>query len=135
MTASVRRTGRAIVVHEASRFCGYGAEVAARVTEQCLHFVEVPVPYAGRVTRLHAGPGDVVNVGQPLITVGPPEEAAPAEESGSVLIGYGTAARPRRRRAMGGREAAGPVPPVVFPACRPPHYRRRPPGGHPSPRR
>src|SRR6266566_6889695 len=29
VTASVRRTGRAVVVHEASRFCGYGAEVAA----------------------------------------------------------------------------------------------------------
>ena len=67
--------------------------------------VEVPVPYAGRVTRLHAGPGDVVTVGQPLITVDPPEE------SGSVLIGYGTSApRARRRRAMGGGQSAGPVP-------------------------
>jgi 2-oxoisovalerate dehydrogenase E1 component beta subunit len=43
VTASVRRTCRAIVVHEASRFCGYGAEVAARVTEQCFHFLEAPV--------------------------------------------------------------------------------------------
>jgi 2-oxoisovalerate dehydrogenase E2 component (dihydrolipoyl transacylase) len=31
--------------------------------------VEVPVPYAGVVTALHAEPGGVVSVGQPLITV------------------------------------------------------------------
>ena len=43
VTSSVRRTGRAIVVHEASGFCGYGAEVAARVSEQCFHYLEAPV--------------------------------------------------------------------------------------------
>jgi pyruvate dehydrogenase E1 component beta subunit len=41
--ASVRRTGRAVVIHEAGRFCGYGAEVAARVTEQCFHHLEAPI--------------------------------------------------------------------------------------------
>ena len=40
---SVRRTGRAVVIHEASGFGGYGAEVAARVTEQCFHHLEAPV--------------------------------------------------------------------------------------------
>ncbi len=40
---SVRRTGRAIVVHEASGFGGYGAEVVARVTEQCFHYLEAPI--------------------------------------------------------------------------------------------
>lgn len=40
---SVRRTGRAIVVHEASGFCGYGAEVAARLTESCFHYLEAPI--------------------------------------------------------------------------------------------
>jgi pyruvate dehydrogenase E1 component beta subunit len=40
---SVRRTGRAVVVHEASGFCGYGAEVAARLTEQCFHHLEAPI--------------------------------------------------------------------------------------------
>jgi 2-oxoisovalerate dehydrogenase E1 component beta subunit len=40
---SVRRTGRAVVVHEAPRFLGYGAEVAARVTEQCFHYLHAPV--------------------------------------------------------------------------------------------
>jgi pyruvate dehydrogenase E1 component beta subunit len=41
--ASVRRTGRAVVVHEAPRFLGFGAEVAARVTEQCFHHLHAPV--------------------------------------------------------------------------------------------
>ena len=36
--------------------------------------VEVPVPFAGRVTRLHGTVGNVVAVGEPLITV----EASPA---------------------------------------------------------
>src|SRR3984885_12752348 len=31
--------------------------------------VEVPVPFAGRVTALHGEPGDVLAVGAPLITV------------------------------------------------------------------
>ncbi|WP_340681719.1 alpha-ketoacid dehydrogenase subunit beta [Amycolatopsis coloradensis] len=43
VTASVRRTGRAVVVHEAARFGGYGAEVVARVTEQCFHQLHAPV--------------------------------------------------------------------------------------------
>jgi pyruvate dehydrogenase E1 component beta subunit len=41
--ASVRRTGRAIVVHEAHRFGGFGAEVAATVQEHCFHYLEAPV--------------------------------------------------------------------------------------------
>jgi 2-oxoisovalerate dehydrogenase E1 component beta subunit len=40
---SVCRTGRAVVVHEAPGFGGYGAEVAARLTEQCFHFLEAPI--------------------------------------------------------------------------------------------
>jgi 2-oxoisovalerate dehydrogenase E1 component beta subunit len=47
VTASVRRTGRAVVVHEASGFAGFGAEVAARLTEQCFHQLHAPI---GRVT-------------------------------------------------------------------------------------
>ena len=43
VSESVRRTGRAIVVHEASGFCGYGAEVAARLTESCFHHLEAPI--------------------------------------------------------------------------------------------
>jgi pyruvate dehydrogenase E1 component beta subunit len=40
---SVRRTGHAIVVHEASRTLGIGAEIAARVTEECFYSLESPV--------------------------------------------------------------------------------------------
>jgi 2-oxoisovalerate dehydrogenase E1 component beta subunit len=47
VTASVRKTGRAVVVHEASTFGGYGAEVAARVTERCFHYLEAPVLRVG----------------------------------------------------------------------------------------
>jgi len=43
VTASVRHTGRAVVVHEAAGFGGYGAEVVARVTEQCFHHLHAPV--------------------------------------------------------------------------------------------
>jgi pyruvate dehydrogenase E1 component beta subunit len=40
---SVRRTGRLVVVHEAARNGGIGAEVAARVTEECFYSLEAPV--------------------------------------------------------------------------------------------
>src|SRR5258705_4369849 len=93
--------------------------------------VEVPVPFAGRVTALHAEPGDVLAVGAPLITVAgadtehgtsptqglaPAHPAAPFAEpgvatpesaanhdgaSGNVLIGYGPSGDRRRRRARG----------------------------------
>jgi pyruvate dehydrogenase E1 component beta subunit len=41
--ASVRRTGRAIVVHEAARSGGLGAEIASRITEECFYSLEAPV--------------------------------------------------------------------------------------------
>jgi 2-oxoisovalerate dehydrogenase E1 component beta subunit len=44
---SVRRTGRAVIVHEAAGFAGFGAEIAARLTEQCFHQLQAPI---GRVT-------------------------------------------------------------------------------------
>jgi 2-oxoisovalerate dehydrogenase E1 component beta subunit len=49
VAGSVRRTGRAVVVHEASQFLGYGAEVVARLTEQCFHHLHAPIM---RVTGL-----------------------------------------------------------------------------------
>src|SRR6266487_4595543 len=89
--------------------------------------VEVPVPFAGRVTALHGQPGDVVAVGAPLVTVdtagrlaepgvvvspASPDQAgrdqgAPDQdtESGNVLIGYGTSSGHRRRH----RAARSPV--------------------------
>jgi pyruvate dehydrogenase E1 component beta subunit len=40
---SVRKTGRCVVVHEAPLTCGIGAEIAARVMEQCFLHLEAPV--------------------------------------------------------------------------------------------
>ncbi len=84
--------------------------------------VEVPVPFAGRVTALHGQPGDVVAVGAPLVTVDTagrlaepgavvaparPDQGGPDQdtESGNVLIGYGTSSGHRRRH----RPARSPV--------------------------
>jgi pyruvate dehydrogenase E1 component beta subunit len=44
---SVRRTGRAVVVHEAHVNLGIGAEVAARITERCFYSLEAPVLRVG----------------------------------------------------------------------------------------
>jgi len=41
--ASVRKTGRAIVVHEASRLCGVGAEVAAILAEKAFDALKAPL--------------------------------------------------------------------------------------------
>jgi pyruvate dehydrogenase E1 component beta subunit len=43
LAESVCRTGRAVIVHEAPGFAGYGAEIAARLTEQCFHYLEAPI--------------------------------------------------------------------------------------------
>jgi pyruvate dehydrogenase E1 component beta subunit len=43
VVASVRRTGRCVVVHEAQGFCGVGAEIAARIQERCFHALHAPV--------------------------------------------------------------------------------------------
>ncbi|MCA0434999.1 MAG: alpha-ketoacid dehydrogenase subunit beta [Austwickia sp.] len=41
--ASVEKTGRLVVVHEASRFMGFGAEIAAQVQERLFYHLEAPV--------------------------------------------------------------------------------------------
>ncbi|GAA4285796.1 alpha-ketoacid dehydrogenase subunit beta [Georgenia daeguensis] len=47
VTASVRRTGRLVVAHEAPVFFGPGAEIAARITERCFYELEAPVLRVG----------------------------------------------------------------------------------------
>jgi 2-oxoisovalerate dehydrogenase E1 component beta subunit len=44
---SVRRTGRAVVAHEAHANLGMGAELAARITEECFYSLEAPVLRVG----------------------------------------------------------------------------------------
>lgn len=43
VAASVRKTGRAVVMHEGSRTVGFGAELAARISEECFYDLEAPV--------------------------------------------------------------------------------------------
>ena len=44
---SVRKTGRAVVTHEAHVNLGMGSEVAARITEECFYSLEAPVLRVG----------------------------------------------------------------------------------------
>jgi 2-oxoisovalerate dehydrogenase E2 component (dihydrolipoyl transacylase) len=90
--------------------------------------VEIPAPYAGTVRRLHAGEGDTVDVGAPLISVetdggaaapaaaaGPAPAALAADpdpdlELQATLVGPGERQQTRRRRIGGHvRSANGPV--------------------------
>lgn len=96
--------------------------------------VEVPTPYGGVVTALHAAEGDVVDVGAILIVIddgSSPQAARPVgnaeahryieEEragSGNVLVGYGTA-QPVRRRSAGRRRATGRTAPTSTSGTRP----------------
>ncbi|MEN3973025.1 alpha-ketoacid dehydrogenase subunit beta [Sphingomicrobium sp. XHP0235] len=41
--ASVKKTGRCLIVHEAPRTSGFGAELSALVTERCFYHLEAPV--------------------------------------------------------------------------------------------
>lgn len=46
LTNSVKKTGRCLIVHEATRFSGFGAELAATIQEECFWNLEAPI---GRV--------------------------------------------------------------------------------------
>jgi len=43
ITGSVRKTGRCVIVHEAPRTSGYGAELSALVQEECFEYLEAPI--------------------------------------------------------------------------------------------
>ncbi|KRE56522.1 2-oxoisovalerate dehydrogenase [Phycicoccus sp. Soil748] len=47
VAASVEKTGRTIVVHEASTFLGMGAEIAAALQQRCFYHLEAPVLRVG----------------------------------------------------------------------------------------
>lgn len=40
---SVKKTGRVVIVHEAPRACGYGAELAAQISERAIEYLEAPI--------------------------------------------------------------------------------------------
>ena len=105
--------------------------------------VEVPIPFAGRVSALFGIPGQRVPVGSPLIAVEDVSVAGPAvaengaaadglssngaaadgtaaeavaessEYSGKVLVGYGTSSVPARRRGRSRRPASAPSAPAA----------------------
>jgi pyruvate dehydrogenase E1 component beta subunit len=41
--ASVEKTGRAVIVHEAARFCGFGGELAAILAERAFYSLKAPI--------------------------------------------------------------------------------------------
>ena len=43
VTKSVWKTGRAVIVHEAPRTCGFGAELSALIQERCFVHLEAPI--------------------------------------------------------------------------------------------
>ncbi|MEM9837850.1 MAG: alpha-ketoacid dehydrogenase subunit beta [Pseudomonadota bacterium] len=40
---SVKKTGRCVIVHEATKTCGYGAELMSLVQERCFYHLEAPI--------------------------------------------------------------------------------------------
>ncbi|HWD04600.1 MAG TPA: dihydrolipoamide acetyltransferase family protein [Amycolatopsis sp.] len=99
--------------------------------------VELPIPWAGVVTELHAEPGQTVEVGAPLLTMdvdpdgaAPPSEApaseAPAEEEMKPLVGYGSKAVATKRRARKGSAPSTPEPAVAVSSL----AEERPRGGY-----
>lgn len=69
--------------------------------------VEMPCPYAGVVTAIHAAEGETIPVGHVLISVVPngdddgdvPTDPGEPAEPERVLVGYGSTPAPRPRRA------------------------------------
>jgi 2-oxoisovalerate dehydrogenase E1 component beta subunit len=65
VVASVRRTGRLVVTHEAGQSGGLGAEVAASITERCFYYLEAApvritgfdIPYPYSKLEMHHLPG------------------------------------------------------------------------------
>jgi 2-oxoisovalerate dehydrogenase E1 component len=47
VAASVRKTGKALVVHEDNRSWGYGAEIAARIADELFEYLDAPVRRIG----------------------------------------------------------------------------------------
>jgi 2-oxoisovalerate dehydrogenase E1 component beta subunit len=43
VTASVRKTGRCVILHEASRYGGFGAELSALIQERCFDHLMAPI--------------------------------------------------------------------------------------------
>ncbi len=43
LVTSVKKTGRCVIVHEATKTCGYGAELVSLIQEHCFYHLEAPI--------------------------------------------------------------------------------------------
>lgn len=43
LAESVKKTGRCLIAHEATEFCGFGAELAASIQKECFYSLEAPI--------------------------------------------------------------------------------------------
>lgn len=84
--ASVRKTGRLLVAHEASRTCGVGAEIAALVAEKAYPSLRAPI---ARLT----GPDAPAPASFPLEQAYAPQAQAIADEAAALVAGEGTGRR------------------------------------------
>lgn len=76
--------------------------------------VELPCPFEGTVTHLHAGSGDVVPVGGDLISVETAQAQGEPPAREPVLVGYGTSNEQpvrRRRRSVAAKSESSEGPP------------------------
>jgi 2-oxoisovalerate dehydrogenase E2 component (dihydrolipoyl transacylase) len=68
--------------------------------------VVIPSPFAGVITKLHARPGESVDVGAPLVTI--ESAGGAAEQSPGTLVGYGPGGGPESGLRRRPRTAAAP---------------------------
>ena len=45
--ASVKKTGKVLIAHEAPLNCGFGAEIAAQIAEGCFDYLDAPIRRIG----------------------------------------------------------------------------------------
>ncbi len=100
VAASVRKTGRVVVTHEAPRQAGLGAEIAATVTDRCFEYLEaapvrvtghgMPYPpakleghYLPDLDRILDGVDRVLGRVEPFAPSSVPDAAAPVGAPGS----------------------------------------------------
>ncbi|MEE9295910.1 MAG: alpha-ketoacid dehydrogenase subunit beta [Phycisphaerae bacterium] len=77
LSRSVSKTGRAVVIHEGPRTCGVGAEVVARLVENCFFDLEAPIrritgydvhfPYFARERAYLPGPDRIKHAAREVL--------------------------------------------------------------------
>ncbi|WP_287898828.1 dihydrolipoamide acetyltransferase family protein [Arthrobacter sp.] len=93
-------------------------EIIAEV-ETAKAVVELPSPFTGTISALHADPGTVVEVGHPLVSfdvIGADDDAAQPPQREANLVGYGALVEKGGRPARRARVAAAVSPAASAPA-------------------